>query len=307
MIAIVLAASLEAEQLFATAEQEEHDLALAAALEHYDACVAADPSNRYALRAATRARWLRARSEGGFAPLERLERVRRDPKAQQDAATVDSLAHDLEAFPHGEVRTEARMFVAEAYDAQLHRSGDAERELALLLDDATGELPIRAQAATRLADLAMARGDVATAEHAAHAVAFDKQLTTRVAHWTRRRVIERVAVGAVAVFVIGALRHARAVLNLRSFAPRAFAVCGYLALVAGVLANAYERGNALPFMLVPACVFPVALLARAWALEGKKTLAARIARATLGAAAVVALGFLVLDGVDVRYLESFGL
>jgi hypothetical protein len=312
VLAVALsAASNEAEQLFAKAEQEEHDLAFGAALADYDASIATEPSNRYALRAAARSRWLRARAEGSFVPLERLERVRRDPSAQHDASTVDALAHDLETFPVGEVRTEARMFVAEAYTS-LHRTPDAERELDALLDDPAGAAPIRAQAAIRLADIAMARGDVAAAKHAADRVAsIDAPLVTQVAHWARRRVIERVAIGVIALFVIGSAvataKRARRLGELGTFAPRAFALCAYLGLVAGLLANAFERGNALPFLVLAALVLPVALLARAWALAGASTLVARALRATLGAVTVVAIAFLVLDKIDVRYLESFGL
>ncbi len=283
-------------------------------MEHYEASVTADPSSRWALRASTRARWLHARSEGGFAPLTRLERVRRDPTAQRDAPTIDALAADLEAFPLGEVRTEARMFVAEAYATRLGRSADAERELDRLLDEAVGDPPIRAQAATRVVEIAMARGDVKAARHAADSVArIDAQLSETVSRWARRRVIERGAVATLGLFVVvggaSALRRVRGVPRgeLVRFVPRAVLVCAYLAIVAALLANAYERGNALPFLLVPACLLPIILIARAWALVGATSRAARIARAAFGAVAVLAAAFLVLDRVDVRYLESFGL
>lgn len=320
--AVVLAAVLAApegnretaERLFTTAEQEEHDLDLTAALEHYDASIASDPSNRWALRASARARFLRARSEGAFGPLVRLERVRRDPEAQRDAATIDALAHDLEAFPPGEVRTEARMFVAEAYATRLGRASAAEHELARLLDEAEGDPPLRAQAATRAVDMAMTRGDVAAAKHAAAQVAKnDPVLGERVSRWARRRIIERGAAALLALFVIiggaSALRRVRSLerAELSAFVPRAIVVCAYLAIVAVMLANAYERGNALPFVLVPACLLPIAMVARAWALVGAPSRGARIARATFSAAAVLAAAFLVLDRVDVRYLESFGL
>jgi len=303
-----------AEHLFSMAEQEEHDLALASALEHYEASIAADPSNRWALRATARARWLRARSEGDFAPLARLEHVRRDPAAQRDARVVDALANDLEAFPQGEVRVEARMFVAEAYATRLGRTADAERELRQLLDESEGDPPIRVQAATRAVDIAMARGDVVAAKLAADRVAkIEPQLPHRVYRWARRRVIERGAIAILALFVViggaTALRRLRAPSRseLRRFLLRAVGVAVYLAIAAVLLANAYERGNALPFLLLPACILPIAVVARAWALAGASSRAARVARATLSAAAVLAAAFLVLDGVDIRYLESFGL
>ncbi len=205
------------------------------------------------------------------------------------------------------------MFVAEAYATRLGRTADAERELRQLLDESQGDPPIRVQAATRVIDIAMARGDVATAKHAAERVAkIEPQLPRHVYRWARRRIIERAAIAVLALFVLigGAtvVRRLRAPSwsELRSFVPRAIAVSLYLALAA-LLANAFERGNALPFLLVSACIVPIALVARAWALAGASSRAARIARATFSAVAVLAAAFLVLDGVDVRYLESFGL
>ncbi len=306
------------EQLYTSAEQEEHDLAFASALQHYDECVSSDPSNRWALRATARARWLRDRSEGDFAPLVRLERVRRDPSAQRDASTVDALARDLEQFPPGEVRVEARMFVAEAYATQLGRTRDAEHELDALLDEpsskASSDPPIRAQAATRLVDIAIARGDVGAARHAAsRASSGAPQLLSRVARWVRRRLLERACAAVLAIFVLaGTITAARKLRGtnaaaLGRFVPKAAALCLYLALFAAVLAGSYEGGHTLPFVALPASILPIAVVARAWALAGAQSPPARAVRAVLGALAVVCAAFLVLDRIDARYLESFGL
>ena len=319
MSALVLALALSvAEELYTNAEQEEKDLALAAALHDYEASVAADPSNRWVLRSNARARWLRERSEGDFAPLVRLERVRRDPSAQHDAPTVDALARDLEAFPPGEVRIEARMFVAESYLTLIGRPADAERELDALLDEpvvkASGDPALRAQAASRLVDIAMARGDVASAKHAAaRAGSGGAQLALRVTQWARRRVVERACAGVLAVFAIAgsasaALRlRGSGVASLGAFVAKAAGICMYLATFAAVIAGSYENGHTLPFVVFPLVVLPIAIIARAWALAGASTPAARAFRAIFGAVAVAAAAFLVLDRIDVRYLESFGL
>ena len=319
MSALVLALALSvAEELYTTAEQEEKDLSLAAALHDYEASVAADPSNRWVLRANARARWLRERSEGDFAPLVRLERVRRDPTAQRDARAVEALAHDLEAFPPGEVRVEARMFVAESYLTLLGRPIDGERELDALLDEpgvkTKGDAAIRAQAASRLVDIAMARGDVAAGKRAAaRAGSGSAQLGARVAQWARRRLLERASVAVLAIFVLAGgaaagrrLRGAR-VTALGAFVAKAALICVYLAIFAAVLAGSYENGHTLPFIALPIAILPIAILARAWALAGASTNAARTLRAIFGAVAVAAAAFLVLDRIDVRYLESFGL
>ena len=303
-----------AEQLYDSAEQEEKQLDFSRALADYQASVAVDPSGRNVLRANARARWLRDRSEGNFAPLERLERVRRVPGSQGDAAAVDALARDLEAFPPGEVRLEARMFVAEAYATKLARPADAERELDALLDEPKGDVPIRAQAAERLAAVAMARGDTGAARHAADRVGkTDPQLVVKVARWARRRVLLRVAVGLLALFALlsgqAAARRLRGdrARALARFVPRAAAICVYLTIAAVVLANAFERGNATPFVLLPASVLAIAVAGRAWALAGSASPSARAARAALGVLAVASAALLVLAGIDVRYLESFGL
>jgi hypothetical protein len=100
---------------------DEDDFAFARAVEDDRAAIKAAPDTRWAIRAGDRADWLRARSEGDFAPLARLERVRRDTAAASDPAAIDALARDLEAFPPGTVRVEARMLVAEANLGRLHR------------------------------------------------------------------------------------------------------------------------------------------------------------------------------------------
>lgn len=321
MIALVVALAAAtpasraaAEQLYESAEQEEKRLDFADALGHYDASVATDPSNRYVLRSEARSRWLRGRSEGGFVPLEKLERVRRDPRAQADPRAVDALAGELENFPPGEVRVEARMFVAEAYATKLGRPHDAERELDALLDEPKGDPPIRAQAAARLADIAIARGDVDSAKHAAARVAsIDEPLGLRIARWARRRILERIAIVTLALFALLSgqaaarrLRGERARALVR-FVPRAAAICVYLTVGAVLLANAFERGNAMPFVWLPASVLAIAVAARAWALAGRSSRGARAVRAALSVAAVASAALLVLASIDVRYLESFGL
>ncbi len=304
----------EAERLYEVADQDEHDAKFADALATYEESVRVEPSNRFALRSTARARWLRDRSEGDFVPLATLERVRRDPTAQGKADVVDSLARDLESFPPGEVRVEARMFVAESYATKLHRPSDAERELDALLDEPKGDVPLRAQAALRLVDLAKARGDVNAAKHAADRVAkTNPTIALAVGQWARRRILLRVAITFLSAFgafgIFASVRNLRAdrLVKLGKFAPKAVLLCVYLATFAVVLSIAFERGNAFPFLALPASVFPILIVARAWALSGAATAAARTTRAILGALAVVCAAFIVLDQIDVRYLESFGL
>ncbi len=284
------------------------------ALEHYEASVAIDPSTRYALRARARVSWLHRHEEGGFAPLVRLEKVRRDPRAQFDGAAMDSLARDLEAFPPGAVRCEARMLVAEGYGARLARPSDAEHELKGLLDEPACEGPLRAQAATKLTDLALARDDLATAREAAARVTKDApELFPRIQRLWRRRIFRRAAVVLIAVSaglgLWGLFKTIRTGegRQLARFAGRALAICVYLAIFGGVLANAFERGHATPFVLLSASTLLVVVLARASAIAGSRSYLARAGRALLGVATVLGAALIVLERLDVRYLESFGL
>ena len=68
------------------------------------ACIDAAATTRWAFRASDRITWLRARSEGDFAPLRRLESVRHDPALSVDPATLDALRREAEGFPPGMVR-----------------------------------------------------------------------------------------------------------------------------------------------------------------------------------------------------------
>jgi len=305
----------DAERLYTMAEQEERELEFGEALEHYEASIALDPSTRYALRASARASWLRRHAEGNFGPLVRLERVRRDSRAQFDGAAMDALAHDLEAFPPGAVRCEARMLVAEAYGSRLGRGADAQRELSSLLDEPViCEGPLRAQAATKLTDLAITRGDLPAARDAAARATKDApELLPRVKRMERRLGLHRAALALLALSAVlgvwGAARTVRAGKGplLARFAGRALVICVYLAIAGGLLASAFEQGHALPFVLLSASTLCVAVLARASALSGSRSRAARAGRAVLGATTVLAAALLVLERIDARYLESFGL
>src|SRR5579884_2914119 len=128
-------ATAVAEAYFLLGKLDEDDMAFPRAMEDDRAAMKAAPNTRWAIRASDRIDWLRARSEGDFAPLARLERVRRDPAASSDPAAVDALAHDLESFPPGTVRVEARMLVAEAWLGRMHRPDAAVAQLRKVADD----------------------------------------------------------------------------------------------------------------------------------------------------------------------------
>ena len=81
----------------------------------------------------------------------------------------------------------------------------------------------------------------------------------------------------------------------------------WTALVGGALASNYEEGNSTPFLLFGLAVGPIAMLARAWSTVGSDRTAARTGRVVVSAASVFGAAFLLLEAIDVRYLEGFGL
>jgi hypothetical protein len=298
---------------------DEDEGAFARALDEDAACVAAAPNSRWAQRASDRIDWLRARSEGDFAPLARLERVRRDPALSSDPAAVAELARDADAFPPGTVRVEARMLVAEAWLGRLHRPEDALAQLRKVRDDPKAD-PLTARLAEReLVDALVAEGrlDEAAAEARARANRLDPRFVRQTVRLVRRRSLRWTAVGALAGFVgLAGLALARATRRgaigaagraVRSIAPIAVAFALYVGCAGGELASQYESGNSSPFIALAAAVLPILLLARAWGAVGSAGRAARAGRSLLCAATVVAAAFVLLDAMNPAYLEGFGL
>ena len=152
-----------AEALYFLAEMDDVAFDFKSALAHYEASVARLPSSRYAPRASRRANDLRMHAEGGFAPLVRLETVRRSPALANDAATIDALVQDAAGFPPGRVRVEARALAAEAYGGRLHRKGDAVPLLRLVADDPSADVLGARVAASELLAAYLAGKDYASA------------------------------------------------------------------------------------------------------------------------------------------------
>jgi hypothetical protein len=308
-----------AEAFFLLGKLHEDRMAFSDAVEDDRQAIATAPNTRWALRASDRADWLRARSEGGFGPLARVEAVRRDPSAAADPAAIDALARDLELFPPGQVRVEARMLVAEAWIGRMHRTADAIGQLRLVVGDPKAD-PLTGRLAEReLVDALVATGriDEAAAEARTHAARLDPRFVKQVGRLVVRRGVRLAALVVLALFallaVVGLVRGGRrgalaeAARELRKLAPVALVFVAFVAIGGGVLASKYESGNASPFLWLGAAVLPLLLLARAWSAVGSQRAAARVARAALCGGAVVAAAFTLLDVLDPTYLVGFGL
>jgi hypothetical protein len=311
-------ASTRARRVFERAEEDDAALDLAAALTGYEEALRLDPSMSRAMRASSRAAVLRARSEGGFGPLAALERVRRSPALASDPREVDGLVRAAEAFPPGMVRVEVWAFAAEAYGSRLGRPDDAIPLWQRVATDPAADPVVAESAIASLARLHLARGDLASAEAVvATSPRADPKLVRDVRRAVRRRAIH---IGAIAV-IAAALALAALAVGRAARAGRLGAVLGatrrstalvlgfaaYVAVAGGLLATGYEDGNARPFLLFGAALLPILLVARAWAAAGAPSRSARGLRAALCATSALGAAFLVLEHVDVIYLEGLGL
>lgn len=298
---------------------DEQEGAYPRAIADDEAAKQAAPSTRWSLRATDRIEWLRARSEGDFEPLRRLEKVRRDPGAASDPASIDALAHDLESFPPGTVRVEARMLVAEAWLGRLHRPEAAIDELRKVTLDPKAD-PLTSRLAEReLVDALVASGriDDALAEAKGHSTRLDPRFIRSVGRLRLRRNVKRASIVVLAAFgvlaLVGIGRAARRgalaqpLGELRKMTPVAVAFVAFVAVAGGFLASRYEAGNAEPFLLLGVVVLPLLLVARVWSAAGSQTPLARAARGVLCGATVIAAAFMLLETMNPTYLEGFGL
>ncbi len=305
------------EAYFRLGHLDEADGAYAQAMADDAASIAAGSNTRWAFRASDREDWLRARSEGDFGPLRRLETFRHDGALSSDPAALDALARDADGFPPGMVRVEARMLVAEAWIGRLHRQADGVRLLRMVTDEKRVE-PLTLRLAEReMVEALVDQGriDEAMAEVTTRAVRFDPKYVTQVRHLGRRRAVGRAAVGVLAIFgVMAAAALARGWRRLveagravRTVTPTAAVFVAFAAGGGGLLASEYETGNAAPFLMLGAGIMPLVVVTRAWSALGSQSTPARVARATLCAAAVMATSFVLLESLNPQYLEGFGL
>jgi hypothetical protein len=301
--------------LFFLGEMDEEAMRFSDAAASYDASLARLPSNRYALRAASRSSAIKSHSEGDYAPLTRLETVRRDPTLANDPAAIDALVKDAESFPSGPVRVEARLLAAEAYRGRLARPRDQLALLWLVVRDPRADVIASREAAVEIVQAEIHLGNVDAAARAAAELGpkLDAHHRDIVKRLLRRRVAHAAATGELALFVVllavavargGAGTAARAAGRVL---PTAALFCAFATAVGGLLASSYETGSATPLLMVAPAMLTSILLARAWSAVGSKALAARALRAAMCASSLVAATLLLMERLTPEYLEGFGL
>lgn len=203
--------------LLRRAEQAERDLEPAKALALYRQALAALPGSRLARRARARIAWLEARSGGDDKPLVALMRMRALGPGQLTPARLEAFDQEVNGFPPGHVRREARALVAEAWLNRLHEPARAipalERWLAEPgLDSAQWEIATSELALAR-ADLGDLRGSIASLR----AAGLGKRTETSfleleaLGHWARP--LSLALIGAFVLLALG--------LGTRGFRPAA--------------------------------------------------------------------------------------
>ena len=308
-----------AEADFMLGRLDEEDAAYPQALIDYRACMEAAPGTRWMMRASDRIDWLRARSEGNFGPLTRLEHLRHDEAMSSDPAAIEALARDADGFPPGMVRVESRMLVAEAWLGRMHRPDDAIAELRKVTQEPKADALTLRLAERELIDALVAqdRIDEAIAEAASHSNRLDPKFVKQVKRLRVRRAVRygsAATLGAFGILALVAMIRAsrRQALDdawaaLRRLAPIALVFVAFIAVAGGTLASKYESGNATPFYAFGITVLPLVLLARAWGSIGSPSRAARAARAVLCGGAIASAAFMLLESLNPAYLEGFGL
>jgi hypothetical protein len=301
---------------FDQAERAAKELRFADALSGYTKVLELDPSAPFAKVARARVADLEAHSEGGFEPLVRVERLRRTPES--DRASIEALERDLERFPDGRVRSEARLLVADAVRRRLGEPFRAASVLERTLDDRAADRLTRILALRELTALRRELGDLAAAYDVAEQYRdLAPGLRDELARLLRRKRIEAASFVVLAVLVaVGAASFVRLARRQRDvqraaqkvFRPWLVAFALYLGGAAALLAHLHGGGDSRPFLWLGLGVLAIATIARTWRLaSADRRPAARAGRAISCALGVMAVAFLALARSDAKYLASFGL
>jgi hypothetical protein len=299
------------------AERAARELDFATALAAYERALELAPSASFAPKARARAADLRAHAEGAFAPLRALERVRRDPRLAADRAVVDGLARDADRFPDGRVRAEARLLAAGAYRHTFGDPGAAVAPLGAVLADGSADRLTRVLALDELVAIHRSMGALGAAREAVDRYpTLSPPLHAEIHRLVRRerlRWVSALWLGALALIGVASAARLGWRLGLRALPaavvrPLAVAYALYVGAGAAVVARLYGTDDPRPFLLLGVGVLALDVLARAWrqaaVVQGPW---ARLARAFVCGAGVLALAFLALERTEAGYLESFGL
>lgn len=288
------------------------------ALSHYNDSIQRHEHGACAEDTRRRIESLLSYSEGNFGPFEQLERARHTSDIEHNLAMLESLRIAADSFPNGRVRGEARLLVGLAFASNAEQRTRAPSILDAVVRDPFAAPATRKQALRSATDL-LWQLDVREGVRLVsrnHAIASIDLVNEAKKHerrfWAHRATVFLLALFcANSLFAIGrqvaARRFDAARLGRRAVRSLSFGV-----LVGGAgaaIVSFYERGHTLPFLLLGVSIVAVAILADAWRLanDGKAPHRTRVAlRLLLSASAVLSSAYLILESIDVRYLEAFG-
>lgn len=308
-----------AEAAFARAERAAKELRFQEALDAYEEAATRDPTAPIAPRARARVVDLRAHAEGGFAPLARLEAVRRDPVKNRDAATIAALDREARSFPDGRVRSEALLVVAQAYEHALDAKERAIDALEVIAQDRHSDPTTRALALSELITLYREKGDLPRALAAIEREpALLPSLTREVRADVQRGKVARVCLALLALLGLAALwggvRGARRLGDVRALGPLVLrpgplAFAFYVGAGGAVFVRFHGgEGDPMPFLGLGLGIAAVGILVRLWGLaEPRASRARTVTSAALGVVGVLAVAYLVLWRSGGAYLAPIGL
>ncbi len=297
------------------ARMADEALDFPSALEGYRRFVVRDPGSRYASRSLARIDDLQAHSEGGFAPLMALERVRRSTALSDDPRALEALDGASRRWPGGSVRAEAWMLVGEAFAGRMHRPRDAAEVFLRLAEDEATPAALRELAATRLVELRAMLGESARAEQELAGVRVPAGVRAEAAGLARRARLRRAALTVLALLAASgaaalALAWRRQLLGevwRRWQRPMPLVQLTVLTAGGAALAKAADDHEVSPFVVLGGGALAVYLVAVALNVVGGAGPAARAARAAVCAMAVLAVAYLAMLGLDPMMLEGIGL
>lgn len=288
------------------------------ALAHYNDSLQQHERGACAEDARRRVESLLSYSEGDFVPLEQLERARRTPDIEHNIGALEALLGASASFPNGRVRGEAKLLVGLAFAINATHRARASAILEEVVNDVFAAPSTRKQALRSNAELLWeidVREGIRTVSR--HREIASLELIMDAAKRERRFWAHRIAIGFVFFFggnaLFAILRGAKGRrfigATLRKRAVRSIAFGAFVGATGAIGVSFYERGHALPFLLLGGAISAIAVFADAWRIAGAGQKGERprsVLRASLSIAATLSAAFLILESIDVRYLEAFG-